>query len=39
MLIGRVQSEVAEKFGISLVREVRIVGDVDRQPGQEREGA
>ena len=39
MLIGRVQSEVAEKFGISLVREVRIVGDVDRQPGQESEGA
>jgi UDP-N-acetylmuramate dehydrogenase len=39
MLIGRVQLEVAEKFGISLVREVRIVGDVDRQTGQEREGA
>ena len=39
MLIGRVQAEVAEKFGISLVREVRIVGDVDRQSRQEREGA
>ena len=26
MLIGRVQAEVREKFGISLVREVRIVG-------------
>jgi UDP-N-acetylmuramate dehydrogenase len=39
MLIGRVQAEVAEKFGISLVREVRIVGDVDRQTRQEREGA
>jgi UDP-N-acetylmuramate dehydrogenase len=39
MLIGRVQAEVAEKFGISLVREVRIVGDVDRRSGQEREGA
>ena len=39
MLIGRVQAEVAEKFGVSLVREVRIVGDVDRQSRQEREGA
>lgn len=39
MLIGRVQAEVAEKFDISLVREVRIVGDVDRQSRQEREGA
>ena len=38
MLIGRVQATVAEKFGISLVREVRIVGDVDRQSRQEREG-
>lgn len=26
MLIGRIQAEVREKFGISLVREVRIVG-------------
>ena len=39
MLIGRVQAEVAEKFGISLVREVRIVGDAERQSRQEREGA
>jgi UDP-N-acetylenolpyruvoylglucosamine reductase len=28
MLIGRIQAEVREKFGISLVREVRIVGAV-----------
>ena len=39
MLIGRIQMEVAEKSGISLVREVRIVGDVDWQSRQEREGA
>lgn len=39
MLIGRIQADVAKKFGISLVCEVRIVGDVDRQSGQEREGA
>jgi UDP-N-acetylenolpyruvoylglucosamine reductase len=39
MLIGRIQLEVAEKFDISLVREVRIVGDVDWQSRQEREGA
>lgn len=39
MLIGRIQLEVAEKFDISLVREVRIVGDVDRQTRREREGA
>jgi UDP-N-acetylmuramate dehydrogenase len=39
MLIGRVQAEVAEKFGISLVREVRIVGDADRRIRQEWEGA
>lgn len=38
MLIGRIQAEVAEQFGVSLVREVRIVGDVDRQSRQEREG-
>jgi len=30
---------VAEKFGISLVREVRIVGDADRRIRQEWEGA
>ena len=35
MLIGRVQAEVREKFGISLLREVRIVGVAE----QEWEGA
>lgn len=30
-LIGRVQAEVMEKFGVKLVREVRIVGDVPAQ--------
>ena len=38
MLIGRIQAEVAEKFGISLVREVRIVGDAAGRSGPEREG-
>jgi UDP-N-acetylmuramate dehydrogenase len=38
MLIGRIQAEVAEKFGISLVREVRIVGDAAGRSGREREG-
>jgi UDP-N-acetylenolpyruvoylglucosamine reductase len=33
MLIGRIQAEVREKFGIPLVREVRIVG-VARQDGE-----
>ena len=33
MLIGRVQAEVREKFGISLLREVRIVG-VAEQGGE-----
>jgi len=27
MLIGRIQVAVAEKFGVQLVREVRIVGE------------
>ena len=27
MLIGQVQAEVAAKFGVELLREVRIVGD------------
>jgi UDP-N-acetylmuramate dehydrogenase len=38
MLIGRVQAEVEEKFGISLVREVRILGEIDRLSGQGGEG-
>ena len=38
MLIGRIQSEVAEKFGVALVREVRIVGEIDRQSRQGGEG-
>jgi len=38
MLIGRIQSEVAEKFGVDLVREVRIVGEIDRQSRQGGEG-
>ena len=38
MLIGRIRAEVAEKFDVSLVCEVRIVGDVGRQSRQEREG-
>jgi UDP-N-acetylmuramate dehydrogenase len=38
MLIDRVQAEVAEKFGVSLVREVRILGEIDRQSGLGGEG-
>ena len=38
MLIGRIQAEVAEKFGISLVCEVRIVGDAAGRSGRERDG-
>jgi UDP-N-acetylmuramate dehydrogenase len=38
MLIGRIQTEVAEKFGIALVREVRIVGEIDRQSRRGGEG-
>ena len=38
MLIGRIQAEVAEKFGVALVREVRILGEIDRQSGQGGEG-
>ncbi|MDP2132068.1 MAG: UDP-N-acetylmuramate dehydrogenase [Sulfuritalea sp.] len=33
MLIGRIQAEVAEKFGVALVREVRIVGVHSGQSG------
>jgi UDP-N-acetylmuramate dehydrogenase len=38
MLIGRVQEEVEKKFGVRLVREVRILGEVDRHAGQETRG-
>ena len=38
MLIGRVQAEVEKTFGVALVREVRIVGEIDRQSGQGGEG-
>ena len=38
MLIGRIQAEVAEKFGIALVREVRIVGAVAYPSGHDGEG-
>ena len=38
MLIGRVQAKVEEKFGISLVREVRILGEMDAHSGQDGEG-
>ncbi len=38
MLIGRIQAEVAEKFGVALVREVRIVGVHSDQSGQHGEG-
>ena len=39
MLIGRIQADVAEKFGVHLVREVRIVGDADVRMGPGGEGA
>jgi UDP-N-acetylmuramate dehydrogenase len=39
MLIGRIQAEVAEKFGVHLVREVRILGDAIGRSGQEGKGA
>jgi len=35
MLIGRIRAEVEQKFGVSLVREVRILGEIDRQSGQD----
>jgi UDP-N-acetylmuramate dehydrogenase len=38
MLIGRIQAEVAEKFGVHLVREVRILGDAPGRSGQEGKG-
>ena len=38
MLIGRIQVEVDKKFGVSLIREVRIVGIAAGQSGRNREG-
>ncbi|OHC62323.1 MAG: UDP-N-acetylenolpyruvoylglucosamine reductase [Rhodocyclales bacterium GWA2_65_19] len=38
MLIGRIQAEVEEKFGVSLLREVRIVGAVGSRSGWNGEG-
>ncbi|MCF8178390.1 MAG: UDP-N-acetylmuramate dehydrogenase [Sulfuritalea sp.] len=38
MLIGRIQAEVREKFGVSLVREVRIVGETGSRSGHDRKG-
>jgi UDP-N-acetylmuramate dehydrogenase len=38
MLIGRIQAEVAEKFGVALMREVRIVGAIAYQSGHDGEG-
>ena len=38
MLIGRVQAEVAEKFDVRLVREVRILGELRSHSGQGGEG-
>ena len=38
MLIGRIQAEVAEKFGLALVREVRILGEMGSRFGQDGEG-
>ena len=38
MLIGRIQMEVEEKFGVSLMREVRIVGDSGSRFGPDGEG-
>jgi len=37
-LIGRIQAEVAEKFGVHLVREVRILGATGSRSGQDGEG-
>ncbi|MCF8197610.1 MAG: UDP-N-acetylmuramate dehydrogenase [Sulfuritalea sp.] len=39
MLIGRIQAEVEEKFGVSLIREVRIVGTTAGHSGRDREGS
>ncbi len=38
MLVGRVQTEVAEKFGVHLVREVRILGETVSRSGRHGEG-
>lgn len=39
MLIGRIQADVEEKFGVRLVREVRILGEKHGRAWQEGEGA
>jgi UDP-N-acetylmuramate dehydrogenase len=39
MLIGRIQAEVAARFGVHLVREVRILGASTHRSGQDKEGA
>lgn len=38
MLIDRIQAEVEEKFGVCLVREVRILGEIDRKSARHGEG-
>jgi len=38
-LVGRVQAQVAEKFGVALVREVRILGEGGSRSGQGGEGS
>ena len=38
MLIGRVQAEVEEKFGVRLMAEVRILGEKGSRPGLHGEG-
>ena len=39
LLIGRIQADVAAKFGVRLVREVRIVGVAADRAGRDGEGA
>ena len=38
MLIGRIQAEVKEKFGVQLVREVRILGVMSNRSGHDGRG-
>ncbi len=38
MLIGRIRAEVEQKFGVSLVCEVRIVGEINSRSGRDGEG-
>ena len=38
MLVGRVQAEVAERFGVHLVREVRILGEAGSRSGKHGAG-